>query len=142
MLIMWCLRPNMVPYRTSRRQTMLEKDKTDPPKTTLGSPWASLGLPGPSKPPKVPTVTFIYTQYHPSTCCISCYHSQIGQFFTVIPKSVHQLQLEFFYSMMFTLLARIYQLLFISMLKTTIGCFDPKKNLDECVNALNDRFCK
>ena len=30
-----------------------------------------------------------------------------------------------------------------SMLKTTIGCFDPKKNLDECVNALNVGFaCK
>ena len=96
MLIMWCLRPNTGPYRISRRQTMLEKDKTDPPKTALGSPWASLGLPGPPKPPKVPTVAFIYTQYHPSTCCITCYHSQIGQFFTVIPKSVHQLQLEFF----------------------------------------------
>ena len=112
MLIMWCLRPNMVPYRTSRRQTMLEKDKTDPPKTTLRSPWASLGLPGPSKPPKVPTVTFIYTQYHPSTCCITCYHSQIGQFFTVIPKiaKCSPTPTGVFYSMMFTLLARIYQL--------------------------------
>ena len=108
-------------------------------------PWIPLGLPWTPWAPKTPQGAHSGLHIHPISSLHLLYYLLSLSNRPILhchPKKCSPAPTGVFYSMIFTLLAKIYQLLFISMLKTTIGCFDPKKNLDECVNALNDRFCK
>ena len=140
---MWCLKPNVVLYKTSRWKTMLKKGKTDHPGPPLDTPVPPLDLPKLLNSPKDPTVTPKEAQYHPSTGHISCRRSQNNQIFPVIP-TIAQYSLAPTGALL-TLWCSLYWLewsnyhlsacsLHLSVVLT------PKKCLAECVDALNDWF--
>ena len=57
---MWCLKPNVVLYKTSRRKTMLKKGKTDHPGPPLDTPVPPLQCPTGTR---YPTRTRSFFQY-------------------------------------------------------------------------------
>ena len=131
---MWCLKPNVVLYKTSRRKTMLKKGKTDHPGPPLDTPVPPLDLPKLLNSPKDPTahsdpqrspISSLYWPYflpalskRPNLSC----HPNNSAVFTSSDRSS-------FNAMMLTLLAGIDPLSYISMLTWDEKVILMKKNV-------------
>ena len=142
---MWCLKPNVVLYKTSRRKTMLKKGKTDHPGPPLDTPVPPLDLPKLLNSPKDPTVTPKEAQYHPSTGHISCRRSQNDQIFPVIP-TIAQYSLAPTGALL-TLWCSLYWLEWTNYHLSACSLqylvvLTPQKYLTECADALYNLFSK
>ena len=74
--IMWCLKPNHMPYETLRVNNNPVKGHSRPPLNPLLTPV------GPPMSPQWPKIT----QYYPASCSITYWHSQHDHILTKVPE--------------------------------------------------------